>query len=120
MTYSGSLTTPNKNRLISHLKHRLSPCRYDSTKRDENDAEKNQGFLLIDQVDSDLVLIPNDVNDPQHTRHAEPCEHGPIVEDPVDINQIQLISTTPVTPSLLPPQRSSLASSLQPVINRNF
>jgi hypothetical protein len=118
MINSISSTTPHKNRLISHLKHRLAPCRLESSKRDGNDDEKNRGFLLIDQVDADLVLIPNDANDQQHTRHAEPCEHGQIDEDSVDVNQIQLVSTTPVTPSLLPPQQKSLTSPIQPVINR--
>jgi hypothetical protein len=65
-------------------------------------------------VDSDLVLIPNDHNDPQHTRHAEPCEHGHIDDDLIDINHIQLESTTPVTPHLLPP----IQSSIIPALNR--
>ncbi len=107
-----------KNCLITHLKHRLVPCRGEVTKKDNNNDEKNRGFLLIEQVDTDLVLIPHDNIDQQHTRHAEPCEHGQIEEDNVDINRIQLIATTPVTPSLLPPQQSSLVSSLIPVINR--
>jgi hypothetical protein len=82
-------------------------------KRGEHDQEKNQGFILIDQIDSDLVLIPTDHNDPQHTRHAEPCEHGQIDDDIVDINHLQFESTTPATPDLLPPIQTAL-----PVINR--
>jgi hypothetical protein len=119
--YSTTPATPNKNYLISQLKNRLTPYRYEHTKRNENDQEKNRGFILIDQVDGDLVLIPNDNTDQQHTRHAEPCKHGQIDDDTVNIDQIQLESTTPVTPHLLPPPQSSsssLASSILPVINR--
>jgi hypothetical protein len=116
--YSTSSTTPQKNYLISQLKHRLASHKCENTKRDENDQEKNRGFLLIDQVDADLVLIPNDHNDQQYTSHAEPCEYGQIIEDIVDIDLIQLESTTPVTPHLLPPLQSSLPSSILPVINR--
>ncbi len=72
------------------------------------DPERNQGFLLINQVDSDLVLIPNDHNDSLHTRHAEPCEHGQIDDDIVDVDHIQLDSSTPVTPHLIPPVQSSI------------
>jgi hypothetical protein len=117
--YSTSSTTPQKNYLISQLKHRLASHKCENTKRDENDQEKNRGFLLIDQVDADLVLIPNDHNDQQYTSHAEPCEYGQIIEDIVDIDLIQLESTTPVTPHLLPPLQSSLPSSILPVINHS-
>jgi len=74
--------------------------------------KKNRGFLLIDEIDSDLVLIPNDHIDSQHTRHAVPCDYD---DDTVDISQIQLESTTPVTPHLLPPPQLSLL----PVINHS-
>jgi hypothetical protein len=107
-SYETSQTTPNKHHLISQLKYRFASHRNEHKKREEHDPEKNRGFVLIDQVDSDLVLIPNDNNDPQHTRHAEPCEHGQIDDDIVDINHIQLESTTPVTPHLLPPTQSSI------------
>jgi hypothetical protein len=100
------------------MKHRLVPHRYEHTKRDENEQEKNRGFILIDQVDGDLVLIPNDTTDQQHTRHAEPCEYEQIDEDTVRLSQIQLESTTPVTPHLLPPSQTSLPSSTLSVINR--
>ncbi len=115
--YDTSPTTVHRNFSFSQLKHRLVPHRYESAKKDENNDEKNQGFLFIDQVDSDLVYIPADNIDQQRTRHAEPCEHGQIDEDGVDINQIQLVSTTPVTPNLLPPSQSSLIPSILPVTN---
>jgi len=123
--YPTTPTTPHKRYLISQLKSRLTPYRYEHTKRTENDQEKNRGFILVDQVDGDLVLIPNDNTDQQHTRHAQPCEHGQIDDDTVNIDHIQLESTTPVTPHLLPPppppppqSSSSLAPSILPVINR--
>jgi hypothetical protein len=103
---------------MNHLKHRLASHKYEYTKRNGDDHEKNNGFLLIDQVDKDLVLISSDNIDQQRTRHAEPCVHGQIDEESIDINRIQLISTTPVTPSLLPPQTSTLTSSLLPLRNR--
>lgn len=92
--------------------------RHDSNKHTGNDQEKNHGYLLIDHVDSDLVLIPTDNSDAQHTRHAEPCEHGQIDDDIVDINEVHLEPTTPVTPHLLPPTSSSVPHSILPVINR--
>jgi hypothetical protein len=114
-----SQTTSHKHHLISHLKQRLSPHRYEYTNGNENNSEKNQGFLLIDQIDADLVLIPNDHIDQQGTRHAEPCEHVQIDDAIIDIAHIQLESTTPVTPHLLPPPpQSPLPSSILPVTNR--
>ncbi|CAF1140190.1 unnamed protein product [Rotaria sordida] len=118
--YNNSPTTSHDKFSISQLKTRLIPYRYENTKKDENGHDKNQGFLLINQADDDLVLIHNDNVDQQHTRHSEPCEHGRIDEDNVDVSQIQLIPTTPITPSLLPPQQSSLISAISPVVNHLF
>jgi len=105
-------STTAKNHLISQLKHRFVSHKSNHTKRNEKNHEKNRGFLLIDEVDSDLVLIPNDHIDSQHTRHAVPCDYD---DDIVDINQLHIESTTPVTPHLLPPPQLSLV----PVINHS-
>ena len=114
--HSMSPTTPRKNRLMSNLKYCLAPHKHEAAK---NDEEKNRGFLLIDQVDADLVLISNENGDQQHTRHAEPCVHEQVAGDTLDVNQIQLMSTTPVTPSLLPPQQPTThSSSSLPLMNR--
>ncbi|CAF0905862.1 unnamed protein product [Adineta steineri] len=119
-TYCTSPTIPNKNRIISTIKHRLAPCRYETTKKDENNDEKNRGFLLIDQDGTDLGLISHDNIDQQHTRHAEPCQHGQLDEYSADTNQNHLLSSTPVTPSLLPPQQITLtSSSILPLINHS-
>lgn len=111
---------PNKNQLMSKITQRIAPYRYDQTKRDEINQEKNQGFLYVDQVDGDLIVIPNDNTDQQYTRHAEPCEHSLIDNDTVDIDQIQLASSTPVTPHLLPPSKSTTSPSILSVINRKM
>lgn len=100
------------------MKHPFTSHRHDSSKRTGNDHEKDHGFLLINHVGADLVVIPTDNNDVQHTRHAEPCEHGRIDDDIVDINGVHLEPTTPVTPHLLPPMPTSLPNSIVPVINR--
>jgi len=110
--------SPSKKHLISQLKSRFVPHRHDHTKRGEDNQEKNRGFVLIDQVNSDLLLIPNDHSDPQHTRHAEACEHDRIDDDIVHIDHIQIESTTPVTPHLLPPMPPSIPSSTSPIVNR--
>ncbi|CAF1109174.1 unnamed protein product [Rotaria magnacalcarata] len=119
-TYSNhSPTTTNKKFSISQIKNRLIPQRCENTKKDENHNEKNNGFLFVDQIDTDLVLIQTDTFDQQSTRHPEPCGFPPIYDDNMDINQMQLIPTTPVTPNLLPPEQPSLASPLLHVANHS-
>ncbi|CAF3477337.1 unnamed protein product [Rotaria sp. Silwood1] len=116
---SSCSTTPQRKHIIDQLKNRFTTCRYDNPKKDENESDKNRGFLLINQADDDIVYIQNDNADQQHTRHSEPCEHGRIDEDNAHVNQAQLVPTTPITPSLSPPQPSPLAFAISPVVNRN-
>ncbi|UJR35843.1 hypothetical protein I4U23_028587 [Adineta vaga] len=119
-SFNTSPPIPNRSRIISNIKHCLAPYRNEVTKKDGHNADKNRGFLLIDQLDSDLVLIPGDNNDQQHTRHAEPCAHEYVEEDTLDVNQIHLLSTTPATPSLLPPQQPTLnSSSILPIMHHS-
>ncbi|CAF4603540.1 unnamed protein product [Rotaria sp. Silwood2] len=115
---NNSPTTVQKKFSISQIKTRLAPYRQDTPKKHENEIEKNQGFLLINQGGEDFIFIDNDNSDQQHTRHSEPCEHGRIDEDNVDMSQAQLVPTTPVTPNLVPPQQSELAFAISPVVSR--
>ncbi|CAM4745646.1 unnamed protein product [Rotaria magnacalcarata] len=74
---------------------------------------------ITDQCDQPSILIQTDTFDQQSTRHPEPCGFPPIYDDNMDINQMQLIPTTPVTPNLLPPEQPSLASPLLHVANHS-
>ena len=104
---SGTLTAGHKHSLIAGLKRPLKPRRQEFARRDSNDHEKNNGYLLIDQPQADPVFISDDyVN---RTRHAESCEHEPKDGDSLDIHQIHFLPTTPATPNLLPPQREQQA-----------
>ncbi|CAF3058969.1 unnamed protein product [Rotaria sp. Silwood2] len=117
---NNSPTTVQKKFSISQIKTRLAPYRQDTPKKHENEIEKNQGFLLINQGGEDFIFIDNDNSDQQHTRHSEPCEHGRIDEDNVDMSQAQLVPTTPVTPNLVPPQQSELAFAISPVVSHTY
>lgn len=111
--YRNSPTT-NKKFTLAHLKHKFSPHRSENSKKDENNDQKNNGFVLVDPDGTDVVLLQNDTFDQQNTRHPEPCDFGSVDDDNdnVDVNQIHLLSTTPATPSLLPPEQPVLASSI--------
>ena len=52
-----------------------------------NNYEKNHGFLVVEDIDSDLVLLPDDSFDQQATQHAQPCVQ--VNDLKFDSNQIQ-------------------------------
>jgi len=70
--------------------------------------KKNNGYLIVENPDSEPVLLPNDSIDDDHqqTQHAQPCVQ--INHISFDLNQIQYTSITPMTPNLLPPQQTLL------------
>lgn len=105
--YGASRPAGHRTDLISNFEQRLLPSRSDSRRREGSNPEFNEGFLLVDPSQLDLIFIPSDQMDSQHTRHAEPCVHGEIDDDHTDTNENQSISVTPLTPSLLPPTQSS-------------
>lgn len=107
-------TTPHRHNhhfLISQLKNRITH-RHDQCKREKVEDEKNNGFVYIDGVDNETMLVSVDHADQQKTRHPEPCEHSQIDDDIVDISYNHLESSTPATPT-----QASGAISL---INRSF
>ncbi|CAF1460118.1 unnamed protein product [Adineta ricciae] len=71
------------HRTLTHLKNKIKPHR--AVKID--DYEKNHGFLVVEDIDSDLVLLPDDSFDQQATQHAQPCVQ--INDLKFDSNQIQ-------------------------------
>lgn len=116
--YTTSPTTPHRHHhLFSQLKHRVVAHLHDHSRRDKSDDEKNHGYVFINGIDNDAFVIAADNADQQNTRHPEPCEHSQIDDDMVDINYIQLESTTPMTPNLHPPTQSS---AIVPMINRSL
>lgn len=103
--YTTSPTTPH--RLISHIKNRFHAHRHENCKREKIDAEKNNGFVYIDGIDNETLLVSVENADQQNTRHPEPCEHGQIDDDIVEISSDHIESSTPATPT-----QSSAAISL--------
>ncbi len=87
------------------MKNKLR-CRHE---HQDNNHEKNNGYLVVVNPDSEPVLLPNDSidnDDHQQTQHAQPCVQ--INHISFDLNQIQYTSLTPMTPNLLPPQQTLL------------
>jgi hypothetical protein len=86
------------------LKNKLK-CRHQQT---DNNREKNIGYLVVVNPDSEPVLLPNDSIDDDHqqTQHAQPCVQ--INHSSFDLNQIQYTSMTSMTPNLSPPSETLL------------
>lgn len=53
---------------------------------DQNN-EKNDGFLMVTNPESEPILLPNETSDHQQTQHAQPCMQ--INDTNFDLNQIQ-------------------------------
>jgi len=84
--------------LFSQLKNRIVAHRNEHGKREKIDAEKNNGFVYVNGVDNDTVVISTDNADLHDTRHPVPCEHPHNDDDIVDIsyNPIESSISTPI------------------------
>jgi len=102
------------HRTLSHIKNKIRSSRHEYI----DDREKNNGFLVVESLDSDLVLLPDNSLDQQETRHAEPCVQ--INEVGFDLHQIQYTAPKPVTPNVSPLQRPFLGLSRMIVGNRKL
>ncbi|CAF0863435.1 unnamed protein product [Adineta ricciae] len=72
------------HRTLTHLKNKIKPHR---AVKKTDDYEKNHGFLVVEDIDSDLVLLSDDSFDQQATQHAQPCVQ--VNDLKFDSNQIQ-------------------------------
>ncbi|CAM2709473.1 unnamed protein product [Rotaria socialis] len=110
---------PNENEMFEAMQNSNNNTNQSDSITSDDTITDRRDQPSIDQIDTDLVLIQTDTFDQQSTRHPEPCGVPPSYDDNMDINQMQLIPTTPVTPNLLPPEQPSLVSSLLPVANHS-
>jgi hypothetical protein len=88
-----------------------------SSHPNENNREKNNGYLVVEKFNSELIVVQNENIDQQTTQHAQPCVHGQLNEDNFELNHTQVVPSTPNEVRLPPP---ILGSARMAVANRKL
>ncbi|CAF0975201.1 unnamed protein product [Adineta steineri] len=93
------------HRGLEHIINKIKSPRHEHI----DESEKYHGYLVVETLNSELIVQPYDNLDQQATQHAEPCVQTN--DDNFDLNQIQYASVTPVLPNPSPLQRPILGLS---------